>query len=126
MSLRASLRDRFDYLLSLQRGWLDGDGEPVPLTVAAWVDRWLNESSDDELREWHLYPLELGGIRFERVFRTRSRLIDDSVDVKAGSIALHRYVRTMPQAGTQMHWSGYFEFDLFTHEPIELDFDPLD
>jgi hypothetical protein len=126
MSLRASMRDRFDYLLSLRRGWLDGEGEPVPLAVAAWVDRWISESSDDELHGWHLYPLELGGVRFERTLQTWARLVDDSVDVRAGSIALHRYVRTTSQTGVQMQWSGYFEFDLLTHEPIELDVDPLE
>jgi hypothetical protein len=64
--VRHILRARMAELLKLERGWLDGSGEPVPPEVAAWAERWLSEESDEDLVGLLVHPLEEGGIAIER------------------------------------------------------------
>lgn len=124
MTAREALRERLEYLCSLPRGWLDGDGEPVPLVVAAYVDRWLTEAPDDEFAGWTMGPIEEGGIRLERAERCAdASLIDDSAHIDAQSIVFHRYVRRYEP--DPFDWGGLIEIDLCTGEAIEVDGDPI-
>lgn len=119
MTSRAALRARLEYLCSLPRGWLDGDGEPVPLVVAAYVDRWLTEAPDDEFAGWDMGPLERGGINLERIADNGYGVADDSVLIDASSITFHRLMLAR-------NWAAWAEVDILTGETIEVCIDPMD
>ena len=119
MSAREELRARFDELLTLERGWLDGGGEPVPLAVTAWFERWLSESSDDDLEGWIMFPHEEGGIELRR--DSDGSRIYDSVEVLASTIEFFRCV----SGRSPRPWAALATFDLFTHELLYVDADPI-
>lgn len=128
MSAREELRARFDELLKLERGWWydGGGGEPVPLSVAAWFERWLSESSDDDLEGWRVFPHEDGGLSMDRV--SNCHRIHDTVDVRAATIRFMRDVRVRWVLVPGIYyetWSAEATFDLFTHEMLYVSADSI-
>lgn len=102
-------RERIDYLAELKAGWLDGDGEPVPNDVALFAYEWLTEPLE-ELERWAVFPLEEGGLCFERC-DDRS----DSVRVYSDRIVYH----LMKRRGS---WSAWLEVERKPpHKLLELD-----
>lgn len=127
MSAREELRADFDELLKLERGWwYDGGGEPVPMSVAAWFERWLSESSDDDLEGWRVFSREDGGLSLDRV--SNCRRIHDTVDVLAATIRFMREVRVRWVRVPTFYyetWEAEATFDLFTHELLGASADPI-
>lgn len=75
------IRERMDYLATLEDGWLDGEGRGLPEEGCAWASSFLCALVADGMEKPHLFPTESGGLSCEWDSRGRRWGLDAEIDL---------------------------------------------